>query len=106
MSAIEVEVQKAIVHGLAMHSIISKDGLHGPSCQTGEEYTEVVIRASTIADLTRAAIGAIIEFGGRDYRCYWRIKPDVDLDSLMQGPRVYLRFRITNKPELPQSEAA
>lgn len=106
MSAILAEFQAAIVHGLAMHSIQSKDGIHGPTCQTGENYTELVIRASTVSDLTEAVVGAITQFGGRDYRCYWRVKPDLDLDGLLQGPRAYLRFCVTNKPELPQSEAA
>jgi hypothetical protein len=106
MSAIQAEVQAAVIHGLSMHTIISKDGLRGPSCQTGEDYTELVVRASSIADLTKAIIGAVTEFGGRDYRCYWRTKPDVDLDGLLQGPRAYLRFCVTDKPELPKEQAA
>lgn len=102
MNAIQAEIQKTVISRLALHSILSKDGAKGPNCQTGEPYTELVIRASSFSDLVTAIVGAVAAFGERDCTCYWRIKPDLE-DDLMDGCRCYMRFCVTNKPEMAQA---
>ena len=105
MSAIQADFQAQVKSRLSMHSIISKEGIRGPTCQTGEEYTELIIRTSSVKALVTAVVGAITEFGGRDWTCYWRVEPEIDLDE-RNGTRAYLRFCVSNLPELPQEQAA
>jgi hypothetical protein len=103
--AIQADIQEQVESRLALWSVISKEGIHGPTCQTGEPYIELIIRASTLPDLVTAICGAVYAFALRDWNCYWRIKPDLELDN-PYGPRAYLRFKCTNQPELRQEQAA
>jgi hypothetical protein len=105
VSAIQDEFQAQVKSRLLMHSIASKGGIKGPTCQTGQDYIELIIRASSFKALVSAVVGAVTEFGGRDWTCYWRVDPEIDLDE-HNGNRAYLRFCVTNLPELPREQAA
>jgi hypothetical protein len=107
MNVLSDELHQNIVNGLAIHyDVESKDGVKGPLSQTGEEYIELIVRASTIKALGSAIMGAISAFGrGKGSTCYWRTKTEVDLES-GSTPRAYLRFCVSNRPELSQEQAA
>jgi hypothetical protein len=105
MTVLGDEVHSKIVSALAIHhDIKSKDGWIGPNCQTGEFYIEVTVRAANLSVLATALTGAIAAFGGRGFTCYWRVKTDID-DS-MDTPRAYVRFCVSNAPEMSQEKAA
>lgn len=103
------QIQKIIENALRDRGVESKDGLRGPTCQTGEEYIEFVIRSSTNdspVTLAIAAAGLVCGFAKKGATCYWRIKADYEAETVTRNPGVYVRFFISSKPELPQSEAA
>lgn len=103
MNVLSDELHQTIVDGLAIHyDMASKDGVKGPTSQTGEDYIELIVRASTLDALRTAIMGAISAFGGKNWTCYWRTKTEVDLDS-GSTPRAYLRFCVSSKPEQEQS---
>ena len=93
-------MQKIIEETLAENGVVSKDGWAGPTCQTGEKYVQLYLRCSGVATLTKAIIGAIAIFGEAGWTCYWRTKADYDFQGL---DAVYVRFCMTNKPELEQA---
>jgi len=99
MTGASEDIQGEIEEFLAAQGIASKDGLFGPKCQTGEEYIELIIRGGGVATLAIAAAGAVGAFGKPGSTCYWRIKADYENHpDRVEG--VYVRFLVTDKPEL------
>ena len=68
-------------------------------------YIELVVRCDGIATLAQAVAGAVAAFGAAGDTCYWRTKTDYE-ERLGNYPSAYVRFCISNKPELPQEQAA
>ena len=94
-------MQKFIEGYLSERGIASKDGIAGPTCQTGEEYTEFTIHGRGIVTLTQAACGLIAGFGKSGDTCYWRTKADYDDRPGHEG--VYIRFKCTAKTRQEQA---
>jgi hypothetical protein len=102
----ELEMEKAVQTFVDSHlqakGIEPLDGLKQPTCQTGEEYMELIVQADGISTITQALSGAVAVFGSPGCRCYWRVRADLE-QRLGEGDRIraYVRFRMTNKPEEP-----
>jgi hypothetical protein len=98
---LERGVQTFVDSHLQAKGIEPLDGLKQRTCQTGEEYMELVVHASGVAELTQALAGAVAAFGSPGCRCYWRVRADLE-QRLGEGDRIraYVRFRMTTKPEL------
>lgn len=93
-------VQTFIDSHLQAKGIEPLDGLRQATCQTGEAYDELVVRANGLAMLTQALAGAVAAFGAPGSRCYWRVRADLDERVGDAWTAAYVRFRITNKPEI------
>jgi hypothetical protein len=95
MISISNQVQTFIEDRLMEQGIISKDGLFGPICQTGEEYVELTIRGKGIVTLTIAAAGMVAGFGKAGATCYWRTQ--ADYEDHHSHEEIFVRFCITRK---------
>lgn len=100
-------VQAFVDSHLQAKGIEPLDGLQQRTCQTGEDYDELIVRANGIAALTQALSGAVAVFGTPGCRCYWRVRADLQ-HRIGDGAWIdaYVRFRMTNQPELPKAETA
>ena len=94
------QFRRHIQDKLLERGITWQDGPVGPQSQTGIEYKELIITASSFDDLCKAMTSAILAFSEKDpqvgivnEKCLWRVGPEYD-DGYSNTHRGYARFAI------------